>query len=354
MREKVLGAAEEADKRFYLFPTCRLVHGSAFSAIYDFDRYRLLRFDSAYAPLIALAARPSGLSMKDVDGLGHVAKKNAQAILLFLERNEVGQILKPEIANAFRPPETDWSAPHGILNSVVDVNEQDHPWQSIIDQLDEVHCPAIQIRGFGPLLNSQKTRELLHIIDGTSIRHVQLLAVWSEEWSDDSTRALFEQFTNLVSLVLHGAPKDRLLEMSQVSAFGGKLYRWQERKLNGASDCGAITEGSLCAPSANLFAELNHFNGCLNRKLSIRSDGSICNCPSMKKSFGKDVNRINNIVRTSEFTRVWDLAKDKIDVCRDCEFRYVCTDCRAYLESDDSTSKPLKCTYDPYSGSWSD
>lgn len=36
-----------------------------------------------------------------------------------------------------------------------------------------------------------------------------------------------------------------------------------------------------------------------------------------------------------------------------CEFRYICTDCRAFLvDPRDSRSKPLKCGYNPESGLW--
>ena len=51
--------------------------------------------------------------------------------------------------------------------------------------------------------------------------------------------------------------------------------------------------------------------------------------------------------------------KDKEEkVCKDCEFRYICTDCRAYTEKTHTneegldTSKPLKCGYNPYTGEW--
>ena len=29
------------------------------------------------------------------------------------------------------------------------------------------------------------------------------------------------------------------------------------------------------------------------------------------------------------------MKKDSIKVCRDCEFRYICTDCRVYIEKED-------------------
>ncbi len=55
------------------------------------------------------------------------------------------------------------------------------------------------------------------------------------------------------------------------------------------------------------------------------------------------------------FKKYWDINKDKIYVCKDCEFRYICTDCRAYVEDpEDILSKPLKCGYNPYTGEWSE
>ena len=41
--------------------------------------------------------------------------------------------------------------------------------------------------------------------------------------------------------------------------------------------------------------------------------------------------------------------KDKIDQCKDCEFRYACMDCRCFLkEADNPLSKRAKCKYNPY------
>lgn len=54
-----------------------------------------------------------------------------------------------------------------------------------------------------------------------------------------------------------------------------------------------------------------------------------------------------------DFKKYWYIHKDQIEVCKDCEFRYICTDCRAYLEDPDNLySKPLKCGYDPYTCEW--
>ena len=67
-------------------------------------------------------------------------------------------------------------------------------------------------------------------------------------------------------------------------------------------------------------------------------------------TFGEALNHV-------DFKKYWTVTKDQIEVCKDCEFRHICTDCRAYTErnhfdGDMDLSKPLKCGYSPYKGEW--
>lgn len=104
-------------------------------------------------------------------------------------------------------------------------------------------------------------------------------------------------------------------------------------------------------------------NSCLGGKISIDAEGNIKNCPSMKESFGNvaDTTLVEAIEKQG-FKKYWNINKDLIAVCKDCEFRYLCTDCRAYVEDPQDTSgpegtnlsKPLKCGYNPYKGEWSE
>jgi len=76
----------------------------------------------------------------------------------------------------------------------------------------------------------------------------------------------------------------------------------------------------------------------------------------MEKSFGNISSiSLKEIISNENFSRLWTINKDEIKVCQDCEFRYVCTDCRAYIENkEDIYSKPLKCGYNPYTCEWSE
>lgn len=105
----------------------------------------------------------------------------------------------------------------------------------------------------------------------------------------------------------------------------------------------------------NHLEQLTH-NGCLNKKISIDANGEIKNCPQMQQSYGNIIStKLSDILSNKDFLSKWGISKDLINTCKDCEFRYNCSDCRAYTEAESDSehfSKPLKCGYDPYKAEW--
>lgn len=126
------------------------------------------------------------------------------------------------------------------------------------------------------------------------------------------------------------------------------------------SACGKVELKYFNTNLPKVLEAINH-NSCLYKKMGIDRNGTIKNCPLMVESFGNIHNHsLEEAIAQPDFKKYWDLTKDNIEVCRDCEFRYVCTDCRAYTENAEKSkeslnvSKPLKCGYNPYSGVWED
>ena len=75
---------------------------------------------------------------------------------------------------------------------------------------------------------------------------------------------------------------------------------------------------------------------------------------SRTKSFGniKDTT-LEEAINKPGFKDLWYICKDQIDVCKDCEFRYMCTDCRCFIKDPDNIySQPAKCPYNPYICLW--
>lgn len=126
------------------------------------------------------------------------------------------------------------------------------------------------------------------------------------------------------------------------------------------SACGKV-ELKYFNTNINKVIEAVNHNSCLYKKIGIDKKGNIKNCPLMNESFGNIYQQnLEEAINHPDFRKYWNLTKDQIEICKDCEFRYICTDCRAYTENSLKNkegliiSKPLKCGYNPYTGLWDD
>lgn len=99
-------------------------------------------------------------------------------------------------------------------------------------------------------------------------------------------------------------------------------------------------------------------NSCLQGKLAITESGSVFPCIFARQvALGSIMkNSLQEIITNSITKDFWQLTKDSVLVCRDCEYRYVCGDCRALaLTQSGCIEAPYpRCTYNPYSGNWGD
>ena len=153
---------------------------------------------------------------------------------------------------------------------------------------------------------------------------------------------------NPLNPLVHSAP-------SLASRFIGETIRisWHTQIVDSATHCGEVHPAYFVTNLAH-FSEAQAFNTCLNRKISVDEHGEIRNCPSMPRSFGnsREISLHSALLRMG-FREFWEVNKDQIETCKDCEFRYLCTDCRAFIRApEDRYSKPSKCTYDPYTAQW--
>lgn len=118
-------------------------------------------------------------------------------------------------------------------------------------------------------------------------------------------------------------------------------------------NCGQVSP-TFFNPSLSFISESKNCNSCLNKKVAIDENGLVKNCLSQKESYGF-INEINlaKLLKNEQFKSFGNINKDTIEVCKDCEFRYICSDCRINTEnSKNILSKPKYCNYDPYTNTW--
>jgi radical SAM protein with 4Fe4S-binding SPASM domain len=112
----------------------------------------------------------------------------------------------------------------------------------------------------------------------------------------------------------------------------------------------------LLSPKVFLYEWCQEFHPCLGGMLNVASNGYVYVCRVIKeKPVGNILQEgsLSQVIRSkkNEIENFWHLTKDNIEKCRDCEFRYLCNDCRAIEKDFLQTSL---CTYDPYKGRWFD
>lgn len=158
----------------------------------------------------------------------------------------------------------------------------------------------------------------------------------------------FQSYKRVIGLKFNSSPKDEVYTSTSLQIIFGTS------KFNNRL-CGQVSKHYFSFNRYHI--ELaKHKNSCLFKKIYISKEGNIKNCPSMSENFGniKDTTLAETFEKP-DIKKYWNIKKDKIHVCKDCEYRYICTDCRAYVEAPkDILSKPLKCGYNPYSGEWSE
>ena len=187
-------------------------------------------------------------------------------------------------------------------------------------------------------------------LETSIIEAIEVFAPYESDTVLKGLIKLMKKNYRIRSVTLYNAPEN-IIKYSRTIGFGQIVTVTTDIK--GHLNCGFISHHYFITNISTYTESLAH-NSCLNRKISIDVDGNVKNCPSMSQSFGniKDTT-LQEALDHPDFKKYWNITKDQIAVCKDCEFRYICTDCRAYLENpEDMYSKPLKCGYNPYTCEW--
>lgn len=255
----------------------------------------------------------------------------------------------PDEVERFPDLELHWERPELITNSILDIDRSNvYDLHKVSAELQSVNCKAVQIRFFSEV-DKGFIKYVLDFFEFTSVEHIELLLQYSELPNEDELIEICNLYHRINAITLHTSPFFEIRDINQ----SGVTVTYITQEIRSSSHCGVINPSLFNVTQEN-FLESLKFNSCLNKKISIDVNGNIKNCPSMTTFYGHIADTsFLKVVSTEAFRELWNITKDDIHVCRSCEFRYICTDCRAYtLEGDVPYNKPSKCTYDPFEAQW--
>lgn len=334
---------------FVLHPSCLAVAGHAAGLICDLRRSQYVQVPKTLVEVLQDHPQPTWQELLD----DYADEEILKSYFEFLVAQEYGfWTSTPECYPAMK---VDWDHPALITNAIIDYGTgSKHDYRSLIRQLDALGCEQLELRFFTPI-EKAALDEILRETNATDFLGVQLLLQAEGVPSPDWLAMLCEQYPRVNTIILSGAAEEG---MSLVGKKGqphqGLSHLISTTQVLGSdTHCGVVHPEYFSVNATAAREALSH-NSCLNRKLGIDEKGYIRNCPSMPQQFGhhKEV-KLAEAIAQQEFQSVWGITKDQVAVCQDCEFRYICTDCRAHrVDEGNPLAKPAGCSYDPYTVTW--
>jgi SPASM domain peptide maturase of grasp-with-spasm system len=340
------------------FADCIPVQGATNSAIYDLTRGEIVTFPATYYKVLL---ELQGMRVRDLLDK-YEANANRDEVLGFLDfLDEHELIMLVDNALSFPRLSTKWEYPGKIQNAIIDISHRLHDFAEIFAQLSALGCQHVQIRSYSDLLSVDACRRLLEDAKHKALAGVELILKYDHAVSEHVYAQFVREQPLMTGLIIHSSPTASIIAVDEIDpefsgSYSSREIRFVCQKINAETHCGLITPEYLTLPSVGTFFEAVSYNGCLNRKIAIDVDGNIKNCPSMARVYGNVSDMpLSHALGALGFKDPWHITKDSVRICRDCEYRYACSDCRAYLQNPgDLYSKPLKCGYDPYTGQWED
>jgi SPASM domain peptide maturase of grasp-with-spasm system len=336
---------------FHLHSNIIITTGKKRSLISDLFNQNSLLIPNSLARFIKTSEKKSKVDILNLFGVENSETVN-EYINWLEKRLFIEWFEQKETISLFPKLDTQWNIPFVLGNMIIDVNQKTHDWELIIKQINHLKIPVLQLR-FYSLINYKELDSILLHTKYCSLKGIEIILPFNKEFTEDVIESFLAENIRIFQIVFFNSIKNYANENLSKKLTCNIVYN--SNNLLSIHNCGVINENYFTT-NIDLFNEGLAHNSCLNRKISIDANGEIKNCPSMSKSFGniKDTT-LEEALNKSGFKKYWNITKSQISICKECEFRNVCTDCRAYLQDpNDIYSKPLKCGYDPYTCEWGD
>ena len=176
-----------------------------------------------------------------------------------------------------------WDFPGVISNAIIDITNTsiyiDYP-EIIVNQLDKLGCRFVQLRFFATL-DSVNIDQIVNSFSKSTVENLDLFIPYQENIISNIENFI-SKYPRINSIVVYNYPIHE--SYNPINEIGrGKLFTYPYEITN--LHCGVV-KPFYFKTTIFLFTESQHHNSCLNRKISIDTEGNIKNCPSMPQSFG--------------------------------------------------------------------
>ncbi len=200
----------------------------------------------------------------------------------FLQENDFGFYCSQTEFKLFPKLNLNFEKPFLIGNCIIDISKDSHfNYQNIYKQLSDLNCHYYQFRFYDNLPIIQISNILPQSKD-FHIRSISIIMPFDSSYNKKQIIEFYKKFP-ITEINFHSTPKNKINYLQK--KYNAFPFNYFSTKINNELHCGKISIDSFNT-NITSFSESQSYNTCLNRKISINSEGEIKNCPSMNESFG--------------------------------------------------------------------
>lgn len=302
---------------FKTFSNCLIVKGASRSLVCDLQRQT-----SDFIPNDMVEVLEKLNSKKSVEEVlqiyGEENKEIIQEYLDYMDDKEYDFYCEEDEFDLFPELNKDYLVPAHITNTVLELKKENIIWlKELVPQIENLGCKDVAMV-FYEELSEEDFMNIFKYFVNTRIKSFEITSKYHSVVNEDFLKTLNQKLNQLTKIVFFSAPEDKA-ECWDNKILFDRVFT--TKPVTSFKSCGVVETKYFNTNLPKVLEAINH-NSCLNMKISIDKNGNIKNCPSMPKSFGNIKNTILEEALNKEgFKKYWNITKDQIEVCKDCEFR---------------------------------
>ncbi|HEY9045352.1 MAG TPA: grasp-with-spasm system SPASM domain peptide maturase [Ohtaekwangia sp.] len=330
------------NKNRYLkvFSDCIPVKGFSRSCIYDLTRRKYYPVPNSLADiLLEYDGKLISKIYEDFDN-----NPVLEEYFKFLTDREIIYEAEEQELSQLPALNMEWKHPSRIIYAVIDIDKETlFAADRLRYTFDQLGIQHLQIRLLD-WMNIGFVKNLLEVFQNTRLRSIELIVPYRLDYEDILSQ-LRDCNHKILLVYVYEAPTVKVIAKPHIILTTDTAQALRMVK---------TASPKYFSVNIQFFTEAHHHHTFYNRKIFIDNKGVLRSSLFADYTFGH-VDEVDAaaVIDSPDYQVWWHVRKDDTEVCRDCEFRYMCTDQRIPVKKGELWSHHDRCRYDPYKAEWS-
>lgn len=253
----------------------------------------------------------------------------------------------------FPPLDLSWASPFPITNAVIEA----HNWDissAALSEIVGIGCQAIALIFLAHISLSSIEQLFISKIKHSQTSYASIYMPYNETISRKDIEKILirNQIISNISLLVD-CKQQSIALLNELPTLLQSRVQLVDADVLSLGKNTTIFANKNFVVNVTAFSEAQKYNLGQNRRVCIDRLGRIKNDLSHTTCFGQvGVDRVAEVLRSSAFRQKWTVAKDKVQVCCDCQYRYMCVDFTDIEFVGGKWHRVEACRFNPHRNSW--